>query len=156
MKLGDDMKLYRIGNSEEKDIIMDNKSFLDVGKYFHDHKMNTFHYGDSRYMHFFSSKEHLIVFGISPERYIFTYEIPDEVVSKFQGIGYYYHPYDFNYLNSVEEYAIPSELVCFDYLESIEYISKEFCYANCLEELTSFLTEVYAKEKPKVLVSCNF
>ena len=43
-----------------------------------------------------------------------------------------------------------------DDIRPIEYISKEFCYANCLEELTSFLTEVYAKEKPKVLVSRNF
>lgn len=89
-----------------------------------------------RYMHFFkdfSSLYYGLIYGKGFN--ICTYDIDDELLSRYKGMGKYYY-FDTEY-SLLEEYAIPSKLISVDYLISVEKITMKFGNATkrkCMEK----------------------
>ena len=54
-------------------------------------------------MHFFKTKEDLLKFGVLRGYYIFTYDIPYELLIENSGIGYYENADDFFFASSFDE-----------------------------------------------------
>lgn len=146
------MLVYRMGNALEKDIIFSGKRFDVVGNTFNNGFLNTHKYDEKNYMHFFKNKEDLIRFGILPGYYVFTYDIPEELLAGNYGVGYYDNPDGFCFKYAIEEYALHSEDVLFEYLTCVEYISDDLFFVSSFEEFEKYLGVIYLKKSDRPLL----
>ena len=71
---------------------------------------------------------------LKPESYICTYEIPDELLGKYAGVGQYLNVVFIRNLENAVECAIPNSEILLDYLIRDEKVSK---YIDCEEYLDS-------------------
>ena len=117
------MKVYRVCNKEEFDIIMDERSLINIGGLYEViSALNTHSYkSDVRYMHFFKRLVDIGLWDTEQDHYICTYDMPETFLDDYQGLGTYYF---YNESIDVFEYAIPSSLVSFDYLKKIQHIDE--------------------------------
>lgn len=143
------MLLYRVCDENELNIILENKLFKDIGgNHYNDPKASTHLYDNSKkYMHFFPRYDSIFYMTTYhfPPMFICTYDIPDEMAKPFEGFGFYsmrvggQEYYEKRKENSelplkcVNEYAIPSDLVLWDYLVRIQKIKKDLPYYEYLE-----------------------
>lgn len=117
------MKVYRLCRKLEVEQILNNESFNEVGNFCRNSERNSHNYDESiKYLHFFKQKTDLLYLNTLSGRFICTYDIPEELLSKHYGVGSYRDYIRFVYLNQVEEYAIPSRLLNFDYIQTIDEI----------------------------------
>lgn len=102
-----------------------------------------------RYMHFFkdfSSLYYGLIYGKGFN--VCIYDIDDELLSKYKGMGKYYY---FDTKCSLLEYAIPSNMIKFDNLISASEIVG---YDDIVDDYK--YRDVYVKDRKKVLVKKIF
>ena len=148
------MIVYRISKLEEIKKILSNKSLEGIGKYFEESsKLSTHKYLNKPYLHFFHNLDSIFYLRTLKDRYLCIYDIPEEVLEKNVGLGYYLDYFSLRGKRKVKEYAISIEDLEYEYLKEINYI-KEFIdldnyfYYNDLNE--KMLT-IYKKKDHKKL-----
>ncbi len=137
------MVIYRVCKKEEVKRILDERSFDNVGNFCKNTEINSHNYKENtKYLHFFKSKTDLLYLNTSKGMYICIYDIPTEILTKYHGFGKYNSYFEIACsddktinLVSVEEYAIPSNIIKFKHLkiiaEIIEYADIEDFYDDC-------------------------
>lgn len=149
------MIVYRICSKKELKLILRNKNMNNIGvihneDYLFKNFANTHDYIPGvRYMHFFkdfSSLYYGLIYGKGFN--VCTYDIDDELLSKYKGMGKYYY---FDTKCSLLEYAIPSNMIKFDNLISASEI---VWYDDIVDDYK--YRDVYVKNRKKVLVKKIF
>lgn len=128
------MIVYRVCSKMEISRIVTDKGFCGVGNYYDVNlKLNTFKYDDSvKYLHFYDRYEDILHSSVSKGRFICEYDIPEETLIKYSGIGFYLDYINFRYLVDVKEYAIPTFELVFEYLLSYNVIEEELDYEDMI------------------------
>ena len=141
------MRVYRLCNKEEAKTILKSYNFRNVGhKCKNDFHKNTHQYvQDKNYLHFFENEISLLYLHPSKGKIVCIYNIPDEILSLSKGRGVYLDFINFEDMEEVNEYAIESEKVKFQYLETIYIIDQDidFDYVPNREEIYNRLTTIY-------------
>ena len=140
------MEVFRLCREDEIQQILDNQSFDKVGNFCRNSEKNSHLYNEEiKYMHFFKKKSDLLYLNTLKGRFICIYNIPRELLSKHFGYGKYLDYIEFSTLNKVEEFAIPSENMRFEYLKSVNKIIKDIDFEDMYEtpKLTDFIKETY-------------
>ena len=143
------MVVYRLCSESEFQKILDTMSFDDIGSLCSDNrKLNNHKYQiNKKYLHFFKDYDSLFYLYLKPESYICTYNIPDELLEEYIGIGEYLDIVFMRKVESVIEYAIPNDEIVFDYLKRIERVIKYIDYEEYLnDDYKSSLEKVYDRE----------
>lgn len=125
--------------SESERIAMEKQNVQNLGEIWgkessgnnHKYKKNT------RYIHFINNKEDaLIIYKElgSIKDYFCTYSIPQKILRKYAGKGFYMTS-GYNFYETVKEYAIPTEEFNPEWLVSIktinEFLNEEHLTTNC-------------------------
>ena len=141
------MKVYRIASRIEIDKFLTNKSFDKIGSKFNETCINNNHHYqmDTYYMHFFDNKSDIFYFYNCLKRFICTYDIPDEILNEYSGIGKYFSKYRYQKEEYVLEYAIPSKYIKLEYLESIEALPIKYSYKEFLQNGDYNSEPIYSK-----------
>ena len=142
------MKVYRLCDKNEIDIVFKSKSFNSVGNKFEiDPKKNTHQYlQDTEYIHFFKKPISLLYLSLLKGKYICVYNIPDSILQQYEGTGLYLDFIFFRNLHQIAEYAIPSKNLEFNYLEKIFLINEDIdfeYYPESTDEVMNSLTCIY-------------
>lgn len=143
------MIVFRLCREDEVQQILDKQSFEKVGSLCKSSDKNSHAYNENvKYMHFFAKKSDLLYLNTLKGRFICEYNIPDTVLANHYGLGKYLDYINFSEMNKVEEFAIPSRDIRFDYLESINKITKDIDYEDMFEDsnLKGFVQEVYNRD----------
>jgi hypothetical protein len=119
------MIVYRVCEEKEIQSIICNKSLDEVGcTYKSSGRFNNHKYVPNKnYLHFFKEYDGVFYIGVNRGMYICSYDIPDEILERFAGIGYYLDRTFFRKKEMVLEYAIPCELLSIDYLKKVEKVT---------------------------------
>lgn len=134
------MKVFRLCRKDEALQILTQRSLENLGKYGVNNKNNTHTYNEKiKYLHFFKNQFDLFFLNTLKNRFICVYDIPEALLNQHYGYGKYIDYINFKTLCKAEEYAIPSNLVKFEYLQSIFKITKDIDYEDIQED--SSLTE---------------
>lgn len=144
------MKVFRLCKISEIDSILKTHSFSDVGFVKNrDAKLNNHPYEKNyAYLHFFLNLEDIFYLNPKEGYFICTYEIPTDILEKYQGIGYYLDYVFYREMKKVLEYAIPIQQIKFDYLEKVEMIVASFDFEDLLDyPIEHFTNLVYQKER---------
>ncbi len=145
------MIVYRLCRSGEMESILKNKNFDGVGKLFEmDAKKNNHKYLlGKKYLHFFKSKESLLYLNLSANRYICTYNIPNQLLIQNAGIGKYLDYKYFEKLQEIEEFAIDTRLLKFEYLIEADKITDFIDYEDFFADssLKGFIQTCYKSGK---------
>jgi len=129
------VEVFRLCRKDEALEILNSQSLNNVGSYCGNSERNTHDYDESiKYLHFFKNKSDLLYLNTLKERYICTYSIPEFVLRNYFGHGWYRSYINFATLNNVEEYAIPSTKVKFEYLQSIDEITEDIDVDEMIED----------------------
>ena len=140
------MIVFRLCKEDEVQQILEKQSFEKVGSLCKSSDKNSHSYNESvKYMHFFANKSDLLYLNTLKGRFICEYNVPEQILSKHFGIGKYVDYVNFSEMNKVEEFAIPSRDIRFDYLQSVNKIVKDIDYEDMFEDsnLKGFVQEVY-------------
>lgn len=150
------MLVYRLCHKDEIDKILGTKTFNDVGKRFETNpKVNTHKYDVTKiYLHFFKERACLAYLNLRENRFICTYDIPNEILNDAYGTGYYLDYCNFERLDSCDEYAIPREDLSFTYLQDVRIILTDIDVDDYLgDEIIDESTRViYERGKSKRLL----
>lgn len=150
-----DMIVYRICKKEELEKIFMDNSFLNVGYKFDISNLNTHQYNkNSRYLHFFLDKDSMFYLRTLKDRYVCIYDIPCDILKKYEGIGYYYDYINYSNLNEVIECAVETSNIKIDYLKQVSYIKKDIDYEDLIDDydLSEFVDAIYNSVDEKRLV----
>ena len=148
------MIVYRLCDEKEINTILNEESFSNVGNSFFTYrKINTHRYQeDKKYLHFFRDYDSLFYFLVTKRRFICTYDIPDVILNKGKGIGYYFDRVKFKTKDIVSEYAVMNEDISFDYLVKIDKVNGYIDFEDYVENnYQDKLETIYLKDKQKVL-----
>lgn len=141
------MRVYRLCNKDEAESIFRDRNFESIGhKCQNDSTKNTHQYmQDVNYMHFFEEEMSLLYLYPAKGKFICVYDIPDEILSCARGRGLYLDFINFENIQEVNEYAIESHKLKFEYLETIYIVEKDldFDYVPKTDELYDGLRIVY-------------
>jgi hypothetical protein len=142
------MIVYRICEEKEIQNIICNRSLDEVGSVFKNNaRFNNHKYApDTKYLHFFKEYDGVFYVGVNRGRYICSYDIPDVILDKFSGIGYYLDRTFLRKRESVSEYAIPCELLSINYLKKVEKVTSYI----------DFEEYVYDDYKNKIITMYDF
>ena len=130
------MTVYRLCNELEFQKILNTMSFDDIGSLCcNNSKRNNHRYkSNQKYLHFFKDYDSLFYLYLKSGTYICTYDIPDEILEKYVGVGKYLDRMYMKKIESVTEYSIPNAEISFDYLKSIEKISRDIEYEEYIDD----------------------
>lgn len=148
------MLVYRICSKQEIEQILNYNEFTAIGNYGltylnnNKNKNNHMYKLDKLYLHFFKNKDSIFYMDTSEDRFICTYDIPEDILKTGMGTGKYPNYFNFNHLINVCEYAIESSLISFEYLLKVERIKEyidieDYMYDN---ELSEFVDAIYDKK----------
>ena len=152
------MLVYRICGIGETSKILESKS-LEVaarpGTYFIEKQQkgninsHSYHYKKS-YLHFFKDLPS-IFYLYTGEKCICTYDIPEDILEKYKGQGYYMDYRKFEKIEATDEYAIPVEELSFEYLTKVDKINEYIDYEDYLFDpsLSGELETIYQKNKER-------
>lgn len=144
------MRVYRISNRVEVATILETENLSLIGRNFKNESKNNHNYlQEKRYVHFFKDEVSILYLSSRIKRYLCTYDIPEEILKKYEGIGYYMDHINFRNQEKVVEYAVPSDEIKFEYLLSIDEFNSFVDYFDYIE-LGSFETyknSIYKKDK---------
>ena len=147
------MQVYRLCSEYEINIILNTHDFSKISHFFYPSpKMNNHKYQPhQRYLHFFQKLSDILYQDTTSDKILCTYNIPDEILNKYIGLGYYFDYINYNNLQFVTEYAIPNVEINFPYLEKVERLKRNIDYEDFLndENLMTLTTTIYLKEKYK-------
>lgn len=147
------MLVYRVCKQEEIENIFGNNHFLNIGSQFQNSDLNNHVYEeDSIYMHFFLKKDSILYLENVRGLYLCTYDIQEDILEKYRGIGYYWDYFHYFKLCEVVEYAVKSSDVKLDYLTKVELIEKDFDVDDYLKdsELKHYTKLIYEKMLEKI------
>lgn len=147
--------VYRVCNSVEVDKILSNGDFAKIGNiynFFNFPKVNNHRYEEKQpYLHFFKELDSISYLKELKGNYLCIYNIPMEILNRYKGIGYYRDLMDDYDFYELEEYAIKSKELLFEYLENILYINREIdFYFLSDNNLKNFTEIIYDIKKPFV------
>ena len=143
------MVVYRLCNELEFQKILNTMSFNDIGSLCsYNSKLNNHKYqANQKYLHFFKDYNSLFYLCLKPGSYICAYDIPDNLLEKYVGIGQYLDIIFMRKLENAIEYAIPNDEILFDYLKRIDKVSKYIDYEDYLDgDYKSSLETLYDKQ----------
>lgn len=144
------MKVYRLCGFEEIDKILKCKNFSQVGSNFViDDKKSTHRYDTSKkFLHFAEHRIDLLFHYLKKNKFICTYEIPDEILSEHFGYGKYLDYVKFKTLENIREYAIPTDLLKFEFLTEVDKIVQPIDYEEVWDNpsMKGFLEKFYEKK----------
>ena len=148
------MLVYRYCSKREINKIFEHHYFDKIGcQRDIDLHVNTHQYKkDVYYMHFYLAEDSLFYSYLSKDYCICTYEIPDDLVNKYLGAGYYPNregkKIGNDYLlESVLECAIPSQFIYFDYLKKIDVLNESPLYEDYLKGTFPYFLDTYYKKE---------
>ncbi len=99
-------------------------------------------------MHFFEDINSILYLDTSAGRYVCTYNVPADILKKCEGYGNYWDYISFKFLCIVKEFAIPSYLLQFEYLENVDLLTSSIDYEDLLDNKIINLTKrLYKKQK---------
>ena len=141
------MKVYRLCNKDEIESILANRNFKGIGHVSQNNSTkNTHQYLQNvNYMHFFDKERSLLYLHPSRGQMICVYDIPDGILGCYMGIGLYLDFINLKTMHKVVEYAIESDKLKFEYLETIYIVNQDldFDYIPKMDELYDGLSTVY-------------
>lgn len=141
------MRVYRLCNKDEAESILRDRKFEGIGhKCQNDSAKNTHQYMPNvNYMHFFEKEMSLLYLYPSKGKIICVYDVPDEILCSSRGKGFYLDFINFEDRQEVSEYAIESDKVKFEHLETIYIVDQDldFDYVPKTDELYDGLSIVY-------------
>lgn len=128
------MLVYRICKKEEVDYILNNHNFTIVGQNSRPYKANNHHYEPTfYYMHFFKEFDSIFYMLTKKGRCICTYDIPEDILKKYQGMGVYTDYIVFRHEEYVTEYAIKTTEMRVEYLKRVEVLLADIDYEDMLD-----------------------
>ena len=153
------MLVYRVCSQEEITMILEEKSFENVGKSGKDliavqqqKNVNNHEYHfQKNYLHFYKDK--MSMFYMKTENtYLCTYNIPDDILAPREKEGYYLDFVNYRRIVRVPEYALETSLLNFDYLDKVEYINEYIDIDDYItnKNLTDSVNVIYLKDKGMV------
>ena len=147
------MVVYRLCSELEYKKILNTMSFDDIGSLCSNNsRLNTHKYKtNQKYLHFFKDLNSIFYLYLKPGLYMCTYDIPDELLEKYVGVGQYLDIVFMRKLENVVEYAIPNNEILFDYLKRIEKVSKYIDYEEYFDDEYKDSLEVVYDIQSKVL-----
>lgn len=127
------MLVYRVCSNIELDKILSQKSFNGVGS-MHENNLNNNHdyIPNTFYMHFFPKKEDIFHLNNVLKRFICTYEIPDDLLVFYEGMGLY-DDFTCHKEAYIVEFAVPSELISMSFLRCVEALPFDYNYLDFLK-----------------------
>lgn len=153
------MIVYRICKRTELQKIFEYNNFTNVGYNFSILDLNTHNYNkNSKYLHFFKNKESIFYLRTLKDRYICVYDIPEDILNRYKGIGYYLDYINYRILNEVTEYAIENNVIDLKFLKQVGYIKRDIEFEEYLDDcdLTDFIEIIYTCTGDKKLVLKKF
>ena len=143
------MKVYRVCRINEVNNILNSKDFNLIYNINKNGSQNTHKYKEGvSYLHFFDKIENLLYLDLYNNYYISIYDIPYELLSLYKGKGIYYDFISFKSIVKIDEYAIPTYELNFDYLKEIYKITKTLDTEDFFdEEYKDYLEKVYGEYK---------
>lgn len=141
------MLVYRVCKNIEFKKILNENNFNNIGNYFTKTNLNTHNYDEKyKYLHFFKDKESIFYLRTLKDRYLCIYDIPEEILSKYIGTGYYWDFINYKDLNDVVEYAIENEAIDISFLKQVAYIKCDIEYEDYLDdnELIDYVDVIYS------------
>lgn len=151
------MIVYRVCHIDElSDLIKGN--FEGLGKVYSREIMkdtNTHMYQEGvNYLHFFERIESIMYLRRVNGFYLCYYDIPEDLLDKGKGEGYYVKLDTMDRLVNVSEFAIPTSSLSIDNLIKIDRINSRIDLDDYIEDpdLTRFMQEMYTVDKDKRLV----
>ena len=151
------MLVYRICKQEEFESIIDDVAFSNLGSRFDfdTSKLNTHKYDATEtYLHFFKELDNVIYLGELKDHYLCYYDIPEDLLEQYKGIGFYRELNLFMRNCDLVEYAIPSKLLNREYIVGIDRIKTEIDLDDYIEDpsLHDYVEMVYYQGEDKKLV----
>ncbi len=156
---GANMVVYRLCSKDEIDKIFANSSFLNVGvlgKEFHKENdevdLNSHNYVENElYMHFFPKFIDLFYLGLEEGMYICFYDVPFDILKENVGYGEYVDFFTYKIPRKIEEFAIESKKIDFDYLLRVDKINSNINIEDYFadETLNGFCETIYKKNITK-------
>ena len=153
------MLVYRLCKIGEVNKLLKEKSFENVGtpgqlliERQHEKNVNNHVYDYQKtYLHFYKRLQS-IFYLYTEDKYLCTYDIPDEILAKYQGYGFYYDYRDRSRAVSTVEYAIDINELSFNYLCKIDRIIEYIDYEDYLYDptLQEELETIYSKERRRI------
>lgn len=140
------MKLYRLCNKTEVELIFKERNFINVGHECYDNHTCTHRYKYGiNYMHFFDNEINLLYMNPSKEKYVCIYNVPVEILENSLGKGMYLDFINLKNIEKVDEYAIESEKIRFEYLKMVYSINNmvDFDYVPDKDEIYSYFNILY-------------
>ena len=127
--------VYRLCNPVEIQEILNSKCFQNVGKVCRNNpKYNNHQYQENqKYLHFFQNYDSLFYLYVKKGTYICEYDIPEEILEKYKGTGIYLDRIFMEKLESVTEYAIPSEKIEWDYSQKVDRVMLDYDIEDYLD-----------------------
>ena len=154
------MLVYRLCNEKELKLLLDEKSFKHIAREFYPVKtFNNHPYKKyKKYVHFFHNFDSIFYLTVNEEKYLCTYNIPDEILRRSKGIGFYYDRIHLEKLEDVEEYAVEEDELDISYLQKIQKVLRYIDFEDyILKDYKDGLQTVYNKNgirrnKPKIKI----
>ena len=149
------MLVYRVCSEREVSTILKDKSFQNIGSFYqNDPKKNNHSYLENKkYIHFFKHYESVFYLNSLKKNYVCTYDIPDSLLETGRGTGYYLDFLFFRTLRNVDEFAIESDMVQFDYLKRIDQFQGALTIDDYLDgDFQSCMTTIYSQEKKEYML----
>lgn len=151
------MIVYRVCHIDELDNLIKGR-FEELGKEYNREIMkdtNTHMYHDGvKYLHFFERLESIMYLRRVSGFYLCYYDIPEDLLDKGKGEGYYVKLDTMDRLVNVSEFAIPTSDLSMNNLIKIDRINSRIDLDYYIEDpdLTRFMQEMYTVDKDKRLV----
>ncbi|MDE5539154.1 MAG: hypothetical protein K2J20_01560, partial [Bacilli bacterium] len=123
--------IYRACSREEVDYLLDNGDIKEMGSFCcylgcNSHKAEI----GCKYLYFFLSKKAILYMCPEEGMCVCTYDIPEDVLAKYEGVGYYSDYIRGTLIISVKEFAVKSEEMKFEYLKKAELLLKDIDYRD--------------------------
>lgn len=151
------MIVYRVCHIDELDELIKG-NFEELGKEYSREIMkdtNTHMYHDGiKYLHFFERIESIMYLRRVNGFYLCYYDIPEDLLDKGKGEGFYVKLDTMDRLVNVGEFAIPTSDLSMNNLIKIDRINSRIDLDDYIEnpDLTRFMQEMYTVDKDKKLV----
>lgn len=148
------MLVYRVAKEEEIKTLLNEESLENVGREcVVNSKLNNHNYlSGKRYLHFYPDYGSIFYTNSGDNRYICTYDIPDDVLEPHKGIGYYLDREYYERLEEVTEYAVEVEYLSFSNLKKVEMMTDLVLFEDyCYGDYGDYIQTIYEQGTQKVL-----
>ena len=145
------MLVYRVCDTEEYNVIMKEHSINNIGDFYNNNSYLSDHryIPNVRYIHFFEKLADVTLWFSFKGFLICTYDIDEEILKKFKGVGRYNERLGFKGLESANEYAVPSNLVDFECLVKVQKILETLLYEDFFDDsYKKLLLTIYDETGP--------